>query len=70
LETGALIACHKRFEYAITHKSRHSWNVHFMVSFRSLLARIREIWAMRSTRAYAAWMDRDFHRWRQSRNRP
>lgn len=35
---------------------------------RRLLEAIRRLWAMRSTRAYAAWMDRDFERWQRSRD--
>jgi len=34
------------------------------------LEAIRRLWAMRSNRAYAVWMDQDFQRWQQSRNRP
>jgi hypothetical protein len=32
------------------------------------LGAIRHLWAMRSHRAYAAWMDRDFRRWQRDRS--
>jgi len=36
-----------------------------MVTIRSFLRYLGELWAIRSTRAYAEWMDRDMARTRE-----
>jgi len=41
-----------------------------MTFWQLMRYRLGELWARRSHRAYAAWMDRDFQRWRQDRRMP